>query len=59
MKHQFVQTELGSKHISTQNTKNISVQTDLLRDQLEMFIHKSSYLDATEEAHKKLDVDYR
>ena len=59
MKNQFVQTELGTKEWNSQNTSNTFAQTDLIRDQVEMFIQKASNLDDTLEAHKKLDADFR
>lgn len=53
MKNQFVQTE------HSQNTSNTFAQTDLIRDQIEMFIQKSSNLDNTLKTHKILDAEFR
>lgn len=59
MKNQLVQTELGIEEWNTQNTRNSFAQTDLTRDQVEMFIQKSSNLDDSLEAHIKLEADFR
>lgn len=59
MKNQLVQTELGIEEWKSQNTRNTFAQTDLTRDQVEMFIQKSSNLDDTLKAHTKLEADFR
>ncbi|CAO1339851.1 unnamed protein product [Diamesa serratosioi] len=52
--------EGDEKHpFSLTNMKNQVIQTDLTCDQLEMIIQKSSNLDATLEAHNKLDANFR